>query len=180
MTDTTGQRHKYTLPVGTMRPAIWAAQCAHACQVLSAQLAELVCKVALPFVSTVTSIASPRAVFVDGRLLLVGDALAQFRPHVGSSTNHAALDALLLQRALRGEIGLQQWEEQVMGICRSDEAAELRLRKLLYGWLPSSRRGCGKVSSHVRYTEVVEVVGMAPRTHFPSRASASGESQHAN
>lgn len=63
---------------------------------------------ALPFASTATSIASPRAVFFDGALLLVGDALAQLQPHVGSSTNQAALDALLVERVLKGEMGFDQ------------------------------------------------------------------------
>jgi hypothetical protein len=75
--------------------------------------------------STVTKIASPRAVFFDGALLLIGDALAQFWPAVGSSTNQAALDALLV---LKGEMGLDQWEEQVMGY-----ADLMRLRSIAFG-----------------------------------------------
>ena len=128
MTDTSGHRHNFTLPIGKMRPEIWAEQCAHARKVLPAQLADLVSKIASPFVSTVTSIASTRASFFDGKLLLVGDALAQFRPHVGSSTNQAALNALLLEKVLKGEIGLNRWEEQVL------EYADLtRLRSIAFG-----------------------------------------------
>ena len=109
-------------------------------------------------VTSVTSIASPRAVFFNGKLLLVGDALAQFRPHVGSSTNQAALDALLLEKVFKGEIGLDQWEEQVDGVCRPDEIEEHRLWERLHGWLPNSHSGCIAISLDVRDAEVVEVV----------------------
>jgi hydroxymethylglutaryl-CoA reductase len=70
----------------------------------------------------------------DGKLLLVGDALAQFRPHVGSSTNQAALDALLLEKVLKGEMGLKPVGRASDGIRGSDETEEHRFGKLLYEW----------------------------------------------
>jgi hypothetical protein len=128
MTDTSGHRHNFTLPIGIMRPEVWVEQCAHACKVLPPQLADIVPKIASLFVSTVTSIASPRALFFDGKLILMGGVLAQFRPHVGSSTNQAALGALLLEKVLKGKVGLDQWEEQVL------EYADLtRLRSIAFG-----------------------------------------------
>jgi 2-polyprenyl-6-methoxyphenol hydroxylase-like FAD-dependent oxidoreductase len=64
----------------------------------------------------------------DGKLILVGDDLAQFRPHVGSSTNQAALDALLLEKVLEGKMGLDQWEERVL-----EYADLIRLRSIAFG-----------------------------------------------
>ncbi len=128
MTDTAGHRHRFTLPVGKMRPEIWAKQVAHGRQVLPAPVADLVSKIRQPFVSSITSVRSPRASYFDGKLLLVGDALCQMRPHFGASTDQAALHALKLEQLLKGEISLNQWEEQIM------EYADLtRLKSTAFG-----------------------------------------------
>lgn len=50
------------------------------------------------------------ASFFGGKLVLVGDALTLFRPHVGLSTNQGTFHALLLKTVLVGEISLAEWE----------------------------------------------------------------------
>ena len=45
---------------------------------------------------------------------MVGDALVPFRPHVACSTNQAALDALLVEKMLSGDMTLAAWESQVV------------------------------------------------------------------
>ena len=114
LTDTDGHKHRMSLPKDKMREEIWSRQKAYATEILPAPFAELVCKTKQPFVQTITDIASPQASFFDGKLLLVGDALATFRPHVAASTNQAALDALLLEKVMKGDMTIQQWEDQVL------------------------------------------------------------------
>lgn len=128
MTDVTGKKHRNTLPIGKMNPKVWDKQKALATEMLPAPFAELVNKTTQPFITTVTDIASPRASFLDGKMLLVGDALVPFRPHVACSTNQAAWNALLLEKLLAGEITTEQWERQVMGY-----AHLTRLRSITWG-----------------------------------------------
>ena len=97
-----------------MRPSVWQAQLEHASSTLSAPMFEMVRKTINPAISVVHDYTSPRAVFFDGRLLLVGDALALFRPHAALSFNQAALDCLLLEKVMRGEIDINAWEAQVV------------------------------------------------------------------
>ena len=149
MTDVTGKRHHNTLPIGKMNPKVWNRQRAIAEETLPAPFAELINKTTQPFITTVTDIVSSQASFFNGKLLLVGDALVPFRPHVACSTNQAALDALLLEMMLRGDIDLAQWERRVM------EYAHLtRLRSITWGdwyqvgyraWMASKARHLGAV-----------------------------------
>ncbi len=67
-----------------------------------------------PFVTAVTGFESDKAAFLGGKLLLAGDALTQFRPHLGSSCNLPALQALMLAKVLKREKTIQDWEEQVV------------------------------------------------------------------
>ncbi|SLM39675.1 Monooxygenase, FAD-binding [Lasallia pustulata] len=128
LTDSDGHRHRITLPMGKMRPDIWAAQKDFATQTLPPPFAELVHKTSLPFVQAITDVASPNAAFFDGKLLLVGDSLTAFRPHVAASTGQAALHAQLLDRMLRGEIGVVEWEREALRFSRL-----MRLRSMLWG-----------------------------------------------
>ena len=128
MTDVDGKRHNNTLPIGKMSSTVWNKQKAIATEKLPPPFVELIHKTIQPFITVVRDIASPQAAFYDGRLLLVGDALTPFRPHVACSTNQAALNALLLEKLLRGEINLAQWKRQVLGY-----AHVTRLRSITWG-----------------------------------------------
>ena len=114
MTDNENHRHRITMPMGKMREEAWTAQKAYAQQILPAPFAELVQKTQQPFVQCITDVKTPRAHHFDGKLLFVGDALCTFRPHVGASTNQAALNALLLEKVMTGEMTLQQWEDECL------------------------------------------------------------------
>lgn len=114
MTDNENHRHRVTMPMGKMRDEAWTAQKAYAQQILPAPFAEIVLKTQQPFVQCITDVNTPRACHLDGKLLFVGDALCTFRPHVGSSTNQAALNALLLESVMKGEMTLQQWEDECL------------------------------------------------------------------
>lgn len=96
-----------------MRPSVWQTQLEHASSTLIAPMLELVQKTSNPAISVIHDYASPRAAFFDGKLLLVGDALALFRPHIAFSFNQAAKDCLLLEKVVKGEIDIKTWESQV-------------------------------------------------------------------
>ncbi len=114
MTDVNGHRHRDTLPIGGVRDEIWLKQKALARDILAPPFAELVNKTTQPFVATISETMSPRASFLDGKVLLVGDALASFRPHAALNTNQAAFDALLLGKVMKGEMPLKAWEQAVL------------------------------------------------------------------
>ncbi|KAI9669826.1 MAG: hypothetical protein M1817_004567 [Caeruleum heppii] len=122
MTDTDGQRHRITLPSGKMREAVWSKQKAHAAEVLPAPFADLVSKTTRPFVQTITDVIAPKAAYMEGKVLLVGDALAGFRPHIASSTNQAALNAMLLGQVMEGRLTMAEWEKQCLEYARAVSA----------------------------------------------------------
>jgi 2-polyprenyl-6-methoxyphenol hydroxylase-like FAD-dependent oxidoreductase len=114
MTDIHGKRHAITLPVGTMKPQVWEKQMAHAVDVLPPQYAEAVGKTKQPFVQAITDNISPQNCFFGGKVLMVGDALAGFRPHTAASTSQAAHDALMLGEWMLGQIDHKEYENRVM------------------------------------------------------------------
>ncbi len=112
MTDRNGHTHHFTLPVGLMKPEILQAQHRLAEETLPPQFAEIVCREEKPFVQAITDVISPRNSFFDGKVLLIGDAVAGFRPHTAASTSQAAFDALKLEELMRGEIDRDRWERE--------------------------------------------------------------------
>lgn len=119
MTDIQGRRHAITLPVGTMNPDIWSKQKAYAAKTLPPQFAEAVSKTEQPFAQAVTDVVCPENRFLDGRILLVGDALAGFRPHTAASTSQAAFDALQMGEWLRGELTEEQYDTRVLDFAKA-------------------------------------------------------------
>lgn len=118
MTGTDGSRHPITLPVGKMRPEILERQRARARESLPPQFAEIVCGTRQQFIQAITDVLASRDSFFDGKVLLVGDAVAGFRPHTAASTSQAAYDALLLGEWMRGEMGRGEWEGRTMEFAR--------------------------------------------------------------
>lgn len=120
MTDTEGRRHPVTLPAGKAREGVWAAQKEVAARMLPPQYAEVVRQTSQPFVQAVMDNLSPANAYLNGKVLLVGDALAGFRPHTAMSTGQAAFDALTVGRWLRGELEGEReaYDESVMDFAR--------------------------------------------------------------
>jgi 2-polyprenyl-6-methoxyphenol hydroxylase-like FAD-dependent oxidoreductase len=100
MTDSKGTLHPWTNL--SPPPAEIAHQKSLAKQSLPPQFAELVNLTDHPFIQAITDVLSPQAVFYQGRVVLVGDALAGFRPHTAGSTSQAAFHALKLFEYLGG------------------------------------------------------------------------------
>jgi len=118
MTDTTGTTHRLTLPAGGhMQPKVWEARKADAAATLPPQFAELVEKTKSPFVQAITDLEVPadrKCWRLGGKAVLVGDALAGFRPHTAASTAQAALHALTLARVFGGELNKEAYQDEVM------------------------------------------------------------------
>ena len=138
LTDTDGHTHRNTLPMGKMNPAVWQKQRDRAAPAMAPAFLELVNKTTLPFVSAIRDRGSPRASFLDGKVLFVGEALTLMRPHTGMSFNHSAFNCLALQKVLRGELTLQDWEREVLewGRWHSSLATAVGLYFLRHVWSP--------------------------------------------
>lgn len=87
MTDADGKVHRITLPPGKLRPEVWEKERRFAKANLAPQFAELICKTKYPFAQAITDVISPRNSFMNGKVILTGDALAGFRPHTVASTS---------------------------------------------------------------------------------------------
>jgi len=114
MTGKDQAHHHITLPPDMMKDEVWARQKQEAKDILPPQFAELVDKTIHPFVQAITDNISPSNEFFDGKLLLVGDSLAGFRPHTAASTSQAAFDASTLGEWLGGEISKDEYNSRVM------------------------------------------------------------------
>lgn len=118
MTDKDGVRHRITMPPGKMQPEVWERQRALAATYLPPQFAEIVRKTEKPFVQAVTDVISPTHTFLGDKVVLIGDALAGFRPHTVASTSQAAFDAMVLADWVDGKIGREEWTRETMGYAR--------------------------------------------------------------
>jgi hypothetical protein len=101
-----------------MKPNLWAQQKKHATNVLAPQFAKLVNETEQAFVQVITDVMSTKVSFFDDKLVLIGDALAGFRPHTVASTSQAAYDSLLLERMMKGEMTEKQMQCEMMRYAR--------------------------------------------------------------
>ncbi|KAI1777433.1 FAD/NAD(P)-binding domain-containing protein [Hypoxylon cercidicola] len=110
-----GHRHHNTVPAGQVKDEIWSRRVERAkLDALPAPFLEVIDKVKQPFVQVIGDFCSPRAAFEDGKVLLIGDALALFRPHAAAGSAQAAFHSLAVADYLNGKITAQQWEEKVL------------------------------------------------------------------
>jgi 2-polyprenyl-6-methoxyphenol hydroxylase-like FAD-dependent oxidoreductase len=131
MTDKDGNTHRYTLPTGgKMRDEVWEARKQRAKEILPTQYYELVEKTKTPFVQAITDLKPPadgKCWFLDGKAVLVGDALSGFRPHTAASTSQAALHALLLGKVFSGEMSREHYQENVIDYAKAVQEHGVRL-----------------------------------------------------
>ncbi len=114
MTDTSGTLHRNTLPAGGMNPKAWSKYAEIAKEQMCTPFADVVAKTTQPFITAISDLACPRAVAVNGRVLITGEALNLVRPHMALSTTASAKQALLLEKVFRGELSVQMWEKKVL------------------------------------------------------------------
>jgi 2-polyprenyl-6-methoxyphenol hydroxylase-like FAD-dependent oxidoreductase len=117
LTDTSGTKHRYTMPYGKMRPEIKSQQRGRATAWLPPQLAEVFQNIDNPFAQVITDSLTTKSVFMDGKVLLVGDAVAGMRPHAACGAIQAALHALLLKDVFQEKpvLSLEEWEKTTVG-----------------------------------------------------------------
>ncbi|KAK8058129.1 FAD/NAD(P)-binding domain-containing protein [Apiospora phragmitis] len=118
MTDRHGRRRRITMPPGLTAPDAWEKQRRIARERLPPQFAEIVCATQKPFVQAVTDVLSPANEFMGGKVVLIGDALAGFRPHTVASTSQAAFDAMILGDYIEGKVSREQWKRETLGFAR--------------------------------------------------------------
>ena len=120
MTDSDGNSHRFTLPTGgKMSPGVWQRQKQRADDILPPQFAEIVNNTVKPFVQAITDVEPPEkgtkvTRLLNGKVAIVGDALAGFRPHTAASTSQAAFDAMMLERVFAGRQGWEACEKQML------------------------------------------------------------------
>jgi 2-polyprenyl-6-methoxyphenol hydroxylase-like FAD-dependent oxidoreductase len=115
LTDAAGRTHGNTVPSGLVRPEVWQKHLATTLPAMAAPFAALLAATQQPFVTKVNDALCETAAFHDGKVLLVGDALVAFRPHLAVATEQAAQHCLTLARVWEGKITVQQWAREVTG-----------------------------------------------------------------
>ena len=118
MTDKDGKRRRITIPPGTMRDEAWEMVKKRGRDRLPPQMSEMVEKTRQPFVQAITDVISPTNSFMDGKVVLVGDALAGFRPHTVASTSQAAFDVMMLADWLQGKMDHDEFVRRTMEFAR--------------------------------------------------------------
>lgn len=146
LTGVEGHVHQNYVPVGQASPSVWTGQLETASKILNPPFAELVAKTAASGVaiSVIHEYASPKALFHDNKVLLVGDALALFRPHAALSFNQAAKDCLLLEDVMRKKIDLRAWEKGVVAYGRRGVAINEMLGGFMVYGVSAALRGVVK------------------------------------
>jgi 2-polyprenyl-6-methoxyphenol hydroxylase-like FAD-dependent oxidoreductase len=114
MTDEDGRRRHITIPPGKIAWGAWEMLKSKADECLPPQMAEMAHKTRTPFVQCITDVISPRNMYMNDKVVLIGDALAGFRPHTVASTSQAAFNVMSLVDMLDGKIDRQQFVKQVM------------------------------------------------------------------
>ncbi|MDI1489523.1 MAG: hypothetical protein OHK93_008802 [Ramalina farinacea] len=122
MTDIHNVTHRYTLPAGLIRPEIWTAQKDTAKQRLDTNSANLIGLAEQPFIQAITEVVCDRCQFLDGKVLLVGDAFSTFRPLSGQGTNQGAKGAMALKEVFAGESTLGSWESSMKEYAEKTQA----------------------------------------------------------
>lgn len=115
LTDIHGYTHAITVASGLVSPEIWKKHLANTLPSLPPPFAELLLKTENPFVTKVNDAICEKASFADGHVVLVGDALATFRPHFALATEQAARHCLALGKVWEGETTIEQWEKEATG-----------------------------------------------------------------
>ncbi len=122
MVDRSGKQREWSVPAGWVKPSTIETLRADARRELPAAAAEVLLKIADPFIQVIVDVEASR--MVRGRVCIVADAAFSGRPHLGAGTAKAAADAWTLAQALAGkprnavDAALAEWERERMDIGR--------------------------------------------------------------
>ena len=109
-----GKTHRSTVPRGLIQREAWAEKKTQAALMLPEGLATIVKKSPRPLVTKVYTGASPKALFLGGKVFVVGDAQNTLRPNTGMSGTHAAFDCNTLEHVIEGKMTPEEWETTVL------------------------------------------------------------------
>lgn len=118
MTDQDGRRRHVTIPPGKIAWNAWEMLKSKADDTLSPQMAEMAHKTRSPFVQCITDVISPKNLYMGDKVVLIGDALAGFRPHPAASTSQAAFNVMSLVEWLEGGIERKEFVRRTMEFAR--------------------------------------------------------------
>ncbi|KAK3634913.1 hypothetical protein LTR56_015040 [Elasticomyces elasticus] len=119
MTDKNGRRRHITIPPGMIAPEAWDMVKQMGKEKLPPQMAEMAEKTKNPFVQCITDAITPKNLFMGDKVVLIGDSLANFRPHTVASTSQAAFDVMCLVDWLDGKIDRKEFVKQSMQFARA-------------------------------------------------------------
>ncbi|KAK5741306.1 hypothetical protein LTR17_004012 [Elasticomyces elasticus] len=119
MTDKDGRRRHITIPPGMIAPEAWDMVKQMGKEKLPPQMAEMAEKTKNPFVQCITDAITPKNLFMGDKVVLVGDSLANFRPHTVASTSQAAFDVMCFVDWLDGKIDRKEFVKQSMQFARA-------------------------------------------------------------
>jgi hypothetical protein len=113
-------------------PEVKAKQRETAVAVLPDHMAELSRKVESPFIQAITDSLAAKCVFLDGKVMLVGDAVAGLRPRTTAGTNQAVLHVLLLERVFEkgSAMSVVEWEQKILEWSTIAHAVGIKLGNL--------------------------------------------------
>jgi 2-polyprenyl-6-methoxyphenol hydroxylase-like FAD-dependent oxidoreductase len=136
LTDDAGVHHPQGIPPPSLRQVHVDALRRDADRLLCPQFASVVAATARPFIQPIWDLCAPR--FVDGRVILIGDAACTARPHIGLGVSKAAEDAASLARALGAppaarESELAAWEATRLRYARAAFRHSRRLGSYIGG-----------------------------------------------
>ena len=122
MTGRDGVRRAVSLPPGAATDRAVTGMRRAAADALAAPIAEVVTRIAEPFVQAIYDLGVPRMAF--GRTCLIGDAAFAVRPHAAAGTAKAADDAWALAEELTASGGdvpaaLAAWEQRQLSVGRA-------------------------------------------------------------
>ncbi|RMZ71495.1 monooxygenase fad-binding [Pyrenophora seminiperda CCB06] len=115
MTDVHGVRHNLTVPSHLLRPEVWSSQLRRRDSILTPMWKNIFQKSEMPLLTAIRSFDNTKASFFGGKLLLAGEAFVQLRPHLGASSDLAAMSAINLPHVLSGDMSIEDWEKRVSG-----------------------------------------------------------------
>lgn len=135
-TDIDGKRHSATIPRGKMHLDGWRRILNRKSEVGNPYFVELIEKLEQPFVSAVRDLDGSKPVFERKRLVLVGDALAQCRPHASGSTSQAAMQAMELGKVREGKLPFEEWEKNFIEGVTNAQTYSLAMAEYLFTGKP--------------------------------------------
>lgn len=113
-TDVNGKYHRNTVSADLLRRSTWERHRDRFVTKMADPFTELVRKTARPFVTKINDALSSQWSFHDGHVVLVGEALAGFRPHLAVATDHAAWQCLTMAKVWHGDLSKVDCENHII------------------------------------------------------------------